>query len=481
MAKPKVIISTDLGGADNDDAQSMIHALLYSNDIDYRGFVMTRTLDGGVTTNGRGNGATMLQEMIDAYAADLPNLLTHDANYASAASLRAVIKTGSTDSAFPGTLSAGARHIITEARATTAADPIYLLGWGPIHDIAAALLAAPDIVSKVRVFSLSGLGQDTAHTDAYEDLTAAVAGDPRYHDLWWINSEETMRGMYISAKGDKYVGVRESLPWVSANIDGKGHLGDLYYDKYTYNISVTRPADASPDGLKMGDTPSLLYLLDQADNNDPLASSWGGSFVRSTLGTQTWTDNLDPAVQMGPHYGARTVFEHRSEIRDDFVERLDWAETPAQPQITGPVIETGVTEFETLKLTGYFLSSKVLAGQSGKIIEVSGKSGPQSGMVEGTFTGTAGDYAVTVKYLNENDGVSPYGFYVDDRLEFSWSGRGGTNAFTEITRTLHLEYGDVIKVTGAKHNGEVARLDYIDIEPIAGSAGSSLQDDFAFL
>lgn len=475
MANPKVIITTDLGGSDNDDAQSMIHALLYSNDVDYRGFVMTRTLDNGITNGARTYGESMLGEMIDAYAADLSNLRSHDSGYASASYLRDNIYSGSTNSTFPGSLSEGARHIIEEARATTASDPIYLLGWGPIHDIAAALRAAPDIVDNVRVFSLAGYGQDTLHTEAYDWMMDAVANDPAYHDLWWIDSADTMRGMYISSGGDRYVGIRQGLDWIKANVEGKGNLGELYWDEYTYNISVTRPDSVSPDGLKMGDTPSLLYLLDTVNNDNPLASSWGGAFVDSGLGTQTWVDDPDPALNMGGHVGARTVYEHRTAVRNDFAERLDWADTaapttPSKP-VTGPSFGTGRVEVENLALDGYYVSSKAWTNVSGKIVEVSTKAGPQSGTVEGTFTGASGDYTITVRFQNENDGASPYQFRVDGALAFSWTGAGGDNSFQSISRNVHLDKSDVIEITGAKEQTEFARLDYFNIASASTGTG----------
>lgn len=475
MSRPKVIISTDLGGGDNDDAQSMIHALLYANEVDYRGFVMTRTYDNGIIAGQRTDGAEWLREMLGAYAADLTNLRSHDSAYPSADALGALIRTGSTDSSFPGTLSAGAQLIIDQARATTAGDPVYVLTWGPIHDVAAALLAAPDIVSKIRLFSLSGLGQDTKHPAAYNALVDKVANDPAYHDLWWINSENTMRGMFVSASGNPYQGIAEGLPWIAANAPGHGNLGELFWDKYTYNISNGKDPSISPDGLKMGDTPSLLYLLDTADNDDPLASSWGGRFIKTDLGTQTWTDNPDPSVKMGVFFGARTVYEHRDEVRGDFADRFDWAATRAYD---GATLGVGHNEAENLTRSGYYVSSKSLPGQSGSFIETSLKPGTHTGHAEGQFTGASGDYLVTVRYFNENDGVSTYSLSADDHLLFNWDGKGGNNSFTTIAQSVHIDHGEILELVGTKNAGECARVDYIDIAPSASAA--AIADDFQF-
>ena len=37
--KPRILISTDIGGTDPDDNQSMMHYLLYSNEFDCEGLI----------------------------------------------------------------------------------------------------------------------------------------------------------------------------------------------------------------------------------------------------------------------------------------------------------------------------------------------------------------------------------------------------------------------------------------------------------
>jgi hypothetical protein len=481
MAKPRVLISTDLGGYDNDDAQSMIHALLYANDVNYRGFVMTRTFDGGTINGVRNRGANMLNEMLDAYNSDLANLRAHDPSYPSAAVLRTKIAEGSYNPSWPGTLSDGAKLIISEARAAPAGDPLYLLAWGPIHDVAAALLAAPDIVPKVRVFSLAGLGQDPLHTGAFNALVNAVTNNPAYNDLWWINSESTMRGVYVDSTGHRTNGIAANLPWVLNNMTDHGALGDLFIEKYTYDLSTTRTGPTSPDGLKMGDTPSLLYLLDNANNDDPTGGdSWGGRYRDWSIGDNAWTDRTESSLKMGTWFGARTVYDNRGEIYGDFAERMDWAKGggtgPSVPG--GPRIGLGRTEAESLTLDGYRAGAP-RPGSSGQIVETfASKAG--HGTAEGTFTGPTGDYALSFRFFNESDGASTFRIYVDDELAFTWRATGGTNNFQTITRAVHIEQGDEIRVDGTFQAGEWARWDHLTVQGTAASA-SALADGFDFI
>ena len=47
MAKPRAIISSDIGGTDPDDKESMAHALVYADQLDIRGLISTPTRHGG--------------------------------------------------------------------------------------------------------------------------------------------------------------------------------------------------------------------------------------------------------------------------------------------------------------------------------------------------------------------------------------------------------------------------------------------------
>ncbi|WP_068109315.1 nucleoside hydrolase-like domain-containing protein [Tropicimonas marinistellae] len=310
--KPKVIISTDIGGNDKDDAQSLIHALLYADEVDYLGFIGTTSDENGV------DSITPMEKIVAAYAKDLPNL-SQDGDYPSAAEMAALITQGATEPDWPGTLSDGAKLIIEEARSASPDDPVYLLAWGPIHDIARALYEAPDIVENVRVISINPYGQDSSNPQAYNWLKNAVSNNADYADLWWILSNETFRGMYVGKNGENNPSL--NMDWLEEFVDGHGALGELYFETYAVDLY----GKGSVDGLKMGDTPSLLYLLDEVNNDDPTASSWGGSFKQASWGTNVWVDKTDSASSMGSYDGAATVYEHRDEVWGEFAELLDLA------------------------------------------------------------------------------------------------------------------------------------------------------------
>jgi hypothetical protein len=112
-----------------------------------------------------------------------------------------------------------------------------------------------------------------------------------------------------------YVGGRQDGPWgnrafVDQHVKGHGALGDLFYRKKR--------------DIKMGDTPSLLYLL-RGDVDDPAAPHWGGAFVKTDHGKNYWTDNPDRAMSEGGRAGAKTVSRWRVNYLQDWRQRMDWA------------------------------------------------------------------------------------------------------------------------------------------------------------
>lgn len=317
---PKVIISTDIGGNDKDDGQSLIHALLYADKIDYRGIIATSSDERGV------DATAPTKAIFDAYAKDLPNLRKFG-DYPSADAVRKLFTQGALEEkSWPDKLTDGSQLIIDEARAASPGDPLYLLAWGPLHDIARALYEAPDIVPNVRVYSIYGEGQDDKNPQAFEWMNRAIANDPDYAKLFWINAEDTFRGMYASASGSN--SPNPNVQWVEDNVKGQGALGDLFYDKFTFDLYY----EGTTHGLKMGDTPSLLYLLDDVSNDNPRLSSWGGSFAKTGVGENTWGDRSD--APLGKYDGAATVFQHRDAAWGDFAERLKIAAGEYSPSVS---------------------------------------------------------------------------------------------------------------------------------------------------
>jgi hypothetical protein len=268
----RVIVSTDIGGTDPDDFQSMVHLLVYADAFDLEGLISS--------PYGPGRREHVLQ-MIDRYALDYPQLKACSARYPSADELRQLAKQGAIESApFQGfhQPTEGSDWIVRSARRSDA-RPLWVLVWGGIDDLAQALHDAPDIESTLRVYFIGGPNKMWS-VDAF----AYIA---RHHPgLWMIESNSTYRGWFT---GGNMAGEWGNTEFVRMHLRGRGALNDFF----STLLNGT---------LKMGDSPSVAHLLGGAPE-DPSRDGWGGRFVRVWDGRTTTFDRLTTAADTAEAFG----------------------------------------------------------------------------------------------------------------------------------------------------------------------------------
>lgn len=268
---PRILISTDIGGTDPDDNQSMAHLLMYSNEFRIEGLVSSPSY-------GLGNKEEILR-MIDLYEKQLPVLRKHAAGWPSADSLRAVTKQGRKGAApYKGydTPTEGSRWIVECARRKSP-SPLYVLVWGGLEDVAQALHDAPDIAKRIRVYWIGGPNKKWS-------INSYVYVVEHFPNLWFIENNASYRGfIYDSKNNDKY-----NRGYYDTYIKGAGLMGDDFAAYYKGNP-------------KLGDTPSLLYMMD-GDPSDPQKDSWGGSFVPYSRSSRVVFDGVTTARDTVPVY-----------------------------------------------------------------------------------------------------------------------------------------------------------------------------------
>jgi hypothetical protein len=246
----RVLISTDIGGTDPDDFQSMVHLFLYADRLQIEGLVSSPF--------GPGRKEHILQ-VIDQYEKDYPNLKTYSEKYPAPDSLRAITKQGAIDVAGYagfGKPTEGSDWIIKCARRD---DPrlLYLLVWGGIEDLAQALHDAPDILPKLRVYYIGGPNKKWT-PDAYQYIVA------NFPELWIIESNATYRGWFT---GGNQEGEWSNDGFPAKYIKDKGAMASFFMTQLGGTI-------------KMGDTPSLAWLLN-GDTENPENPGWGGQYIRA--------------------------------------------------------------------------------------------------------------------------------------------------------------------------------------------------------
>jgi hypothetical protein len=245
----RVLVSTDIGGTDPDDFQSMVHFIVYADCFDIEGLVSS--------PYGPGRKEHIL-EVIDCYARDYENLRTYSESYPTPDELRSLTKQGETEMApYAGVRQSteGSQWIVQCARRDDP-RPLYVLVWGGIEDLVQALHDAPDILPKLRVYWIGGPNKKWG-TNAFQYM---VTHHPK---LWIIESNATYRGWFV---GGNQKGQWANKEFVTQHITGKGALGDFFIGK--------------KDDIKMGDTPSVGWLL-KGTPEDPSRPGWGGRFVRA--------------------------------------------------------------------------------------------------------------------------------------------------------------------------------------------------------
>lgn len=260
--KPRILVSTDIGGSDPDDNQSMAHLLMYSDKFN---------IEGLVSSPSYGNGSKEeILRMIDLYEKDLPKLKQHQKGLTTPAYLRSVTKQGRRGNApYKGftTATEGSNWIIQCAKKKST-QPLWILGWGGLEDIAQALHDAPEIQNKIRVYWIGGPNKKwSANSYAY-----IAANFPK---LWIIENNASYYGLFSNSN------VLDSV----SNSD--------FYDKYIQasgNLGIDFKNYYKGD-VKMGDTPSLLYMMD-GDPGNPMRESWGGSFDKFSRSSRVVFDGV---------------------------------------------------------------------------------------------------------------------------------------------------------------------------------------------
>ena len=311
VEKPRVFIFTDINlvGGDPDDRQSLIHLLWYANELEIEGIVPDRW-------DGKGYEACMIG--MEAYKKDYERYGFGNKGYPSPGDIQ-------------GRIFSTKETAIEQLRIAAADGQLYVLVWGNMGTFRDALFAHPEIARNVRVLSI-GTGRKYGPKDEVpgEDCNVSnwngygrdeIYNDPRFKDMWWLESNWTYNGMFM---GD---GPKEMFQTLSE------------YGSMGLQIKEVTKGHDWAQYFRVGDTPSVTYLLD--DNHDidnPETDSWAGKFRKpfpderpnyftDDNGTIEWDYN-DPCntwsnLQEMYAYNKETLFRNRQEMYDALIAKLN--------------------------------------------------------------------------------------------------------------------------------------------------------------
>lgn len=305
--KSRAIVTTDLGGADPDDRQSMLHLLVSANLIDIEGIISTQAW-----VSDPDRTAYILQS-IDNYAMAYPNLRRHAKGFPTPDYLKSVTKRGQTIAGMAGVgdgMDSEGSDLIIAAADKNDDRPLWILAWGGMNTLAQAIRKVQStrspqdldaFLKKLRVYDV--LGQDDAGAWIAKNFPA----------LFYIRNTAVY-------------GWQPDDNWIKTHIQSVPPLGACYPDRiWAYE----------------GDSPSFLYLLANGVNDPEHAAygGWGGRFDNTpqrNIPAMDWVrrNNMDES-QYADYYmlgsapeGVQSIRKWNECIWNDFAARMVWASTP---------------------------------------------------------------------------------------------------------------------------------------------------------
>ena len=263
---PRVFITTDIGINDPDDDQSVCHMLHFADS-----FTLVGLVPDLVVLRNNQQARKRLNDVIDAYQLDYENskYRFQDSGHPSPAEVRSRIHWTMDD----------AVKAIAAAASADYDRPLYVLVWGRMQVIGKALEANPKIAKKIRLLTIAthlkanrswgnekGDGEER-NWNWTEDRDNVFNAHP---NLWWVESDWTYSGMFPAPVDDAD---RYGDPvLMRQKIKEHGRLG--------YHLWHIGNKHRWSGYFRCGDTPTLNYLLDPYDDDDPTQQGWAGRFLR---------------------------------------------------------------------------------------------------------------------------------------------------------------------------------------------------------
>lgn len=252
---PRVFVFTDINidKGDPDDRQSLVHLLWYANELE---------IEGIVTDRWNAQGLEAAKMAIDAYAEDFSKFDFQKHGYPQPEKIRNLLAENDEDAI-----------LRLKNAALKGSDPLYVLVWGNMKNFGKAIDRYPEIANHIRVITIGtglkyGPEDEVAGDNCKEPNWNGpgrneVFNNPRFDNMWWLEINWTYNGMF-SGNGPKEM---------FNKLAEFGALGN-HLKEVTKNQEWAQY-------FRVGDTPSVLYVIDSSHNpDDPTKSSWAGKFKK---------------------------------------------------------------------------------------------------------------------------------------------------------------------------------------------------------
>lgn len=316
---PRVFVFTDINidAGDPDDRQSLVHLLWYANELQIEGIVPDRW---------NASGYKACELAIEAYTKDYHTYSFNKRGYPEPTSIQSKIAKDTAE----------AIRLFAEAAADSH-SPLYVLVWGNMEVFKTALTYNPALAKNIRLITIGThlmLEKDIKHMPAdWEKADRPceqynwngfgrneIFYDQRFTDMWWLEINWTYAGMFSGEEPGK----------MFDKLAVFGNLGQ--------HMKEVVKNESWAQYFRVGDTPSVLYVIDPNHNaDDPTQSSWAGRFVQPfpEERPQYYTDYHGPIDwdyaepcktwhnhQQGQLFAKSTLENRRDEMYQALLEKL---------------------------------------------------------------------------------------------------------------------------------------------------------------
>lgn len=340
--KVRTVITTD---GEVDDMNSVIRALLYANDMDISGIVLTSSMyhyAGDEQKNiepFRWTGTQWIFDFLDDYAKVYDNLKAHDEDYPEPDYLKSVTKIGNISNKGEMEKETEGSKFLEKLFLDDDERKLYVQTWGGTNTTARALKSIEEkykntdeweeiqkkINDKLVLYII--LDQDESYGEYiaknWPDLEIINDRSNFWHFAyaWQMHSDELNETLKADWCYENLVKDKGPLMENYALMgDGKMLEGELYDElRGTKDYLAKNPNYQQYDFISEGDSPSFLYLIDNGLRSieDPSFGGWGGRFGND--GINSVLDYNPYSKQFEAQYSLSRWF---SDIQNDFAQGL---------------------------------------------------------------------------------------------------------------------------------------------------------------
>jgi hypothetical protein len=310
-ARLRVIVTTD---GEIDDRCSMIRFLLYTNEWDVRGIVLSSS-----RYHWRGNaqvkahnweGEEWIQKQLDAYAAVYPNLVKHDPGFPRPDVLRARTAVGNVETMGDMERPTPGSQLIVKELLDADTGPLWIQAWGGPNTIARALKTIEEEHPEKR-----------AHVE-------------RKARLFLIEQQDDTYANYIAVKWPKILTI-ESRSFPAIAYDWRKIMSpeeQRYFDGEWMRRNILRDHgplcamyEAHRDGafISEGDSPAFLHTIERG-LGAPLNPGYGGWGGRFQWNGKYWESAKDD----GDFF--KSILRWAADFQNDWAVRADWCVLPPE-------------------------------------------------------------------------------------------------------------------------------------------------------